>query len=209
MARGSQKIDLRIHQVAAPADPPKRASGAPSVGGPISFVSFAQPQTEETGNVVPLSEFGGPRIDLKEFMRGIAALVGDLRPLITDDKRNTRDKEILKRVRGGVRSSSTGGGASRGNRADGTDPVSTKSFPQRVRRADEEAQQARLQAQEPRRACENLRADLDSVWAWSWHIEHHSYDDSTGGFTPSNCGGPHPYRGRNCDGYNDGGGFAA
>lgn len=78
-----------------------------------------------------------------------------------------------------------------------------------MRRAEAEIHQARIQAQELRRACENLRAELDAMSAVSVHSMRRGYDDGPGAFPPSHFRILPPHLRFHDDGYNDGGEFAA
>lgn len=110
MGRGSLQLDVRIPQVPDLADPPARVTGAPGVSALGPYVSFAYYQPGGPGHVVPFSKFEGLCVDIEEFIRGILALDGELRPLISDSKRTARDRELLQRVGGSLRACSTGGG---------------------------------------------------------------------------------------------------
>lgn len=66
---------------------------APEQGELGTTTPFAQSQRTEHDPMVPLIEFGGVRLDLEEVIRGIKALGGVIRPLISDSEKNIRGRE--------------------------------------------------------------------------------------------------------------------
>lgn len=98
----------------------------------------------------------------------------------------------MQQISGNIRSLYSSGALSSGNRAGGRTAVRTKAFQQLVRRAEAEAQQARLQVQDLRRACEGLQSQIDRMREESEGNRCRRYDEGRGEFPALYCGGGPP-----------------